>query len=201
MKNVLRVLVAVALVATLVSTIATVGLAAKVTTMPSRTAGGPAPIAISAEQVSAKVVGVSQSARTVTLQMSNGRIVTYKVPADVRNFNQIKRGDMVTATVLDALAVYVQKSGGRSTATETQTVTLAPKGARPGMIVANTIRVTAKVQLVDMQNRTVTLTGPSFRSRAFKVGPNVDLRGLKPGDDVVVRYTEAVVLNVGKPTR
>jgi len=201
MKNTLRVLLAVALVAALVSIAATVSLAAKTMTTPMRAAAGPGTIAIDARQVTVRVVGVSESARTVTLQLSNGKIVTYKVGKDVRNFAQLKRGDTIKATLLDALAVYIQKMGGRPTATETQTVMLAPKGAKPGMIVANTIRVTGKIQLVDMTNRMVTITGPGGMSKGFKVGHNVDLRGLRAGDDVVVRYTEAVALDVQKPMR
>lgn len=201
MRKMLQMLLAVALIATLVSVVLSSCLAAKTTTAPTRAAAGPGTVAIDTQQVNAKVVGVSQAGRTVTLQMPDGRIVTYKVGTEVRNFSQIKRGDTVRATVLNALAVYVQKAGGRPTATESQTVTLAPRGARPGMIVSNTIRITGKVQTVDMQNRTVTLTGPGYRSRAFKVGPGVDLRGLKAGDDVVLRYTEAVAIDVRKPTR
>ena len=201
MRSVPRMILAAALMLALLLTAATVGLAATTTTTPSRIAAGPAPVAVSTTQVTAKVVGVSQSARTVTLQMPNGTMVTYKVPAEVRNFSQIKRGDTVRATVVQSVAVYVQKSGARPTATETQTVTLAPRGARPAMIRTSTIRITGRVQSVDTRNRTITIIGPANRSRTLMVGPNVDMRSIRPGEDIVLRYTEATALELQKTTR
>ena len=169
--------------------------AAKTTTMPGS-------IAVDATQVTVKVVNVDHSARTMSLQMPNGKIKTYKVGKEAKSFSQIKKGDLIKATLVDSLAVYVQKSGGRPSAAETTTVTLSPRGALPGMIIANTYRITGKVQLVDMRNRTITITGPSYRSKAFKVGPNVkNLASVKAGDDVVLRYTEALAIDVQKPKK
>lgn len=188
MRSALRAVLVVAMVA------ATVTAVVGVTAMP----GG---IVVDSKQVTVKVVGVNQTARTLTLEMPSGNTVTYRVGKNIRNFSQIKKGDTIKATLLDSLAVYIQKHGGKPTATETTTVVLSPRGAMPGAIVANTIRITGKIQLVDAQNRTITVTGPSYMSKAFKVGHNVNLSGLKAGDDVVVRYTEALAINVQKPKK
>lgn len=70
------------------------------------------------------------------------------------------------------------------------------------MIVANTFQITGKIQLVDVSNRTVTITGPGYASKAFKVGPGVkNLKSLKAGDDVILRYTEALAIDVQKPKK
>lgn len=203
MKNVFRVVVALAVVTALTMTIASAAFAAartntapKTATTPPRVGTGPGAITIDSRQVNLKVTAVNPTARTITLQMPNGTTMTYKASRDVRNLNQIKRGDTVRATVIDTLAVYVQKQGTRPTVSETQTVTLSPRG-RPGTAVSsNTIRMTARVQSVNMQNRTVTVMGPDNRSRTIKVGSNVDLRGLKAGDTIVLRHTEAMVLSL-----
>lgn len=187
------------LAAALVASFVLLGVCAVQAATATMTPGG---IAVDTTQVTVRVVGMDQTARTLTLQMPDGKTMTYRVGKGVRNFGQIKKGDLIKATLLDSLAVYIQKSGGRPTATETTTVVLSPKGAMPGMIAANTYRITGKVQLVDTQNRTITITGPSYRSKAFKVGPNVrNLSSIKAGDDVVLRYTEAIAIDVQKPKK
>lgn len=171
------------------------------TTKPMSTPSTPGNITVDAVQVTAKVVSVNQATRTVSLQMPDGKIKTYKLGKDVKGLNMLKKGDTIRGTLLDALAVYIQKSGGRPTATETTTVMLAPRGTT-GFVVADTIRITGKIQYTDMQNHTVTITGPSGMSKAFKVGSNVkNLSTLRPGDDVVIRYTEALAIDLRKPTR
>lgn len=108
----------------------------------------------------------------------------------------LKKGDRINATLIDAVAVTVDKGGPKPGVT--QTVMIKPRGM--GTIVANTVRVIGKIQYVDMQNRTVTVTGPSGRSMTVKAGPGVkNLDKLKAGDDVVVRYIEALAISLQKP--
>jgi len=100
--------------------------------------------------------------------------------------------------VMDSVAVYVEKGGPQPSASETSSVTLRPRGR--GAIVANTLRATGKIQAVDTRNHTVTITGPSGRTATFKVSPSVkNLGKLKAGDDVVIRYTEAMAFAAKKP--
>jgi hypothetical protein len=65
---------------------------------------------------------------------------------------------------------------------------------------ADTVEVTARVEAVDQAARTVTLKGPAGNVRTFKVDPSVErLKDVKVGDDVVLRYTEALAIAVVKP--
>jgi Cu/Ag efflux protein CusF len=149
-------------------------------------------------QTTAKVTAVDRAKGTVTLETPNGKMRTFKVHKNVKNLAVLKKGDKITATLVDAMAVTVDKGGPKPGITETTMVTIRPKGM--GAIVANTIRVIGKIQYVDPQNRTVTLTGPSGKSMTFKVNPSVkNLSKLKAGDDVVVRYFEALAINLQKP--
>lgn len=196
MKNVLRVLLVVALVLV----VATMGLAAATMTTPSRVGAGPGAISVTERTMNMKVMDVNQSARTVTLQMPNGTSTTFRVGSEVRNLGQLKKGDMIRATVLDSTAVYIQKAGARPSATEMRSVTLSPRGGKPGMVTANTIRMTGKIQSIDTQNRMITVMGPGNRTRTFRVSPNVDLRNLKTGEDIVLRHTEAMLINLQRTT-
>jgi len=167
----------------------------------ARAAAPPGGIVIDSVQMTAKVIGIDHAKHTLTLQLPDGKTRTFKFSKHVRNVAQLKVGDKITATLTDVLAVWVQKKGGPPKATEkmSETVMLTPRGMPEAAVVAETIQVTGKVQYVDAQNRTVTVTGPGGRSRTFKVGPHIrNLARLKAGDDIVVRYTEALVINVRK---
>jgi hypothetical protein len=169
------------------------------------TAGQPAgpmgrAIIVDTITATATVTAVDHAKRTVTLQNPDGTTSIYKVGKDVVNFDQIKVGDRVRATLVESLAIAIRKPGEPPSAGETQTVALAPKGAKPGGIVVNTAELTAKVQALDTSKRTVTLMGPAGNKRTLKVGPDVDLSKLQVGDDVVVRFTEALALLVEAPS-
>jgi hypothetical protein len=76
---------------------------------------------------------------------------------------------------------------------------VAPRGAKPGVADVGTRGVTAKVEAIDPQQRTVTLRGPQGNSVTLKVGEQVkQFDQVQVGDEVVVRHTEAVVIAVQK---
>jgi hypothetical protein len=59
--------------------------------------------------------------------------------------------------------------------------------------------VTAKIEAVDQANRTVTLKGPMGKVVTLKVGPEVkNLAQVKAGDELVVKYAEALSLKLEK---
>ena len=156
-------------------------------------------IAVDTVTATDTVKSIDYATRTITLENPNGVTETYRVGPDMTNFNQIHVGDQVHATVAESLAVGVRKAGVPPNAGETTTVALAPKGARPGMLMTKTTEVAAKVVDMDNANRTITLAGPAGGSMTIRVAPTVDLSNLKKGDDVVVRYTDAFALGVTKP--
>ena len=64
---------------------------------------------------------------------------------------------------------------------------------------ASVVRITASVEGVDAANRTVTLKGPRGRVITLPVGPEVqNFDQIKAGDIVVVRYLEALSLELKK---
>jgi Cu/Ag efflux protein CusF len=66
--------------------------------------------------------------------------------------------------------------------------------------VASVVRITASVEGVDVENRALTVKGPRGRVVTLPVGPEVQqLEQVKPGDIVVVRYLEALALDLKRP--
>jgi hypothetical protein len=64
----------------------------------------------------------------------------------------------------------------------------------------DTVQVTADVEAVDYQKRTITLKGAQGNVRTYKVGDAVQrLNEVKTGDQVVLRVTDALAILVEKP--
>ena len=156
-------------------------------------------IEVGAITKTANVTAVDPAKRTVTLVNPDGITNTYELGKNVRNFDQIKVGDEVKATLLEAVAVAVSKSNAPPDASGRGLVAVAPKGAMPGVIVAKTRQITAKIVSVDPQARTVTVEGPAGGTPTIRVGPKVNLNGLQKGDDVTLRVTDALALGVERP--
>ena len=162
-----------------------------------RGAGGA--IEVGAITATAKVTAVDPAKRTVTLVNEAGETNTYTLGKNVRNFDQIKVGDQVKATLLESVAVAVRKSDAAPNAGERGVVAVAPKGAMPGVVMAKTREITAKIVSIDPTARTVTAEGPMGGKPTFKVGPDVNLDQLQQGDAVTLRVTDALAIRVEKP--
>ena len=161
----------------------------------------PAGVLVKEAKSTAMVEAINYENREVTLKMADGSTETFIVGKQAVNFDQIKVGDQINTTYLESMVVNVQKAGGpRSAGTQT-TISLAPKGAQPKAVVTNTVDLNATVDAVDPQKHTITVTGVLGKTRTMKVDPKVDLTNLKTGDNVAVRYTEAVVMELEKPSK
>lgn len=147
----------------------------------------------------ATVQAINPQTRTITLLWDGGVVTEYVARPEMRNFAQIRVGDRVRATVVEGLAVAVVPANNAPSAAAEQVVALAPKGSRPGILMANTVQVVAKVTAIDTANRTVTLTGVSGTPRTVRVSSSVDLSRLQVGDDVAARVTEAMAVVVEAP--
>lgn len=156
-------------------------------------------IEVGAVTATAKVTAVDPAKRTVTLTNEAGAANTYKLGKAVRNFDQIKVGDEVKATLLESVAVVVRKSNESPGTGERGLVAVAPKGAMPGVIMAKTRQINAKIASVDTSARTVTIEGPMGGTQTIKAGPKVNLDELQKGDDVTLRLTDALAIRVEKP--
>ena len=67
-------------------------------------------------------------------------------------------------------------------------------------VVSDTAEVVATVETVNQQERSVLLRGPNGGLLTVRVGPEVkNLAQVKPGDRVVVRYQEALAVQIAKP--
>ena len=158
----------------------------------------PGGVIVDVIKLTGTVKAVDLEKKTATIEGSGGRTVTVNAK-NARNLDQVKVGDKVTIAYTQELALFVREADAPPTATETQAVHLAPKGQKPAGIVAQTVELTGNVESIDAKKHTIAVKGPAGNVRTFKVDPAVKLSQVKKGDQVVLRFTEAVALSVTKP--
>lgn len=159
-----------------------------------REPGGSVSVVTSA---SATVKMVDPATRVILLETPEGYMRAIRCGKAVANFNQIKVGDQVRALALERVAVFVGK--GTPGTEDAAIIAHAPKGAMPGLLIADSDTVTARIAAVDTANRTVTLEGAAGLAKPIKVSADVDLTGVKSGDEVTVRVTKGLALWVQSP--
>jgi hypothetical protein len=161
--------------------------------------GVPGGAAVATYQITATVTAIEKDARKVTLLGQDNIKQTVKVGLDAINFDQIRVGDQVTLTLIEQLIISVVGEGGASSDAGAQVVALAPTGAKPGGVLAETTQVTAKVTAIDSEHRRATLQFEDGSIHTVAVRPDIDLAKRKVGDKVVIRLTEAVAIGVKTP--
>ena len=150
-------------------------------------------------ELTATVAALDKAARKLTLVDANGIKTTVKVGPHAVNFDQIRVGDRLDITAARELVVSVAGPGESPSDHGAQLVALAPKGAMPGGLVAETTQVTARVTALDVARHQATLQFEDGTTRTVAVRPDVDLGKRKVGDQVVIRLTEALAISVKKP--
>ena len=161
--------------------------------------GVPGGIIVETYRNSATVTAIDAANRKVTLVTPDGRMETFKAGPEVVNFDQIRVGDQVKATFAREIVAYLRKAGAPRTEGEAAALALAPKGAKPGIMMANTVELTAKVKSLNLKRHRATLEFPDGKSKTFDVRPDVDLTQVKLGDEVAIRATEALAISVERP--
>jgi len=156
------------------------------------------------DSVSAKVtvVGIKKKEHELKLRNEQGEEVDVIVPKEVRNFPQIKKGDIIEVEYHLAAATQLEKVSETNAAGEATVVERAPAGAKPGMRAMHTQSIVATVLEIDATNRLLTLQGPKGGIVTVKIPADMkSFDGLKKGDKVSAVYTEAVAISVKEPPK
>jgi hypothetical protein len=151
--------------------------------------------------VRATVVAVDPSTRLITLRDAQGITSTMQAGPEVRNFAQIEPGDAVVVRFFESLAVALAEPGvAAAPASAALVAGRAEPGQRPAAAIGGQVTTTVRVELVDTQKNIVVFTPQGGGGlKAIRVvrpeGQNF-IRGLAPGDQVQITYTEALAVSV-----
>ena len=166
----------------------------------------PEPTAVVRESRFVAVVdSVNQSTREVVLRGPEGNSVTVTAGPEVRNLAQVRRGDRVVVTYGEALAVEMAPPGAGGPPLEVAGGGVrARPGQRPGGAAGRQVRARVRIEAVDRGTGRVAFVGPRGVRRVVtpREPEMVDfVRGLRPGDEVDMTYSEAAAVRVEPANR
>jgi len=151
----------------------------------------PSSTMVEAVSFTATVDAIDSKTRKITMKGADGSKTSIIAGDEVRNFAQIKKGDIVTFDYTEAVAIDVQKSTEEPKMVETESMKRAKLGEKPSGSIETTGFMTARVEEIDYKTRKVGLKVPEGKMVRFTVGEQVKrLNEVKKGDEVVVQYMQ-----------
>lgn len=156
---------------------------------------------VEAVSFQATVDAIDSKTRKITLKMKDGSLNSFIAGDEVRNFAQIKKGDIVSFDYTEGIAIDVQKATEAPKMVETESVKRAKLGEKPSGTIETVGFMTARVEEIDYKTRKVGLKMPEGKMVRFTAGDQVKrLNEVKKGDEVVVQYMQKISIKVTSPT-
>jgi hypothetical protein len=153
-------------------------------------------------EIQATVTAIDKAKRTVTVKGPRGNTKTLTVGKEARNFDQVKVGDTVTLTYVEALTIALEKAeGAKPGKTVTEELKRAAPGEKPGGQLTSQTTVVGTVTAIDRKTQMVTVRGPGGNEVDLKVQDPAKLKNVKTGDLVRATYTEAMAISVSTPAK
>jgi len=147
-------------------------------------------------EAAATITAIDKATRGITLKGPKGNEVQIVAGPEVRNFDQLKVGDIVNATFVESLVVELKKGGGMKVEkTEKSGVVGARPGDRPAGAAGRQVTAVGDVTKIDAATQTVTVKGPQ-RTIDLKVRDPEQFKLIAVGDQIEVTYTEALAVSV-----
>lgn len=143
------------------------------------------------------VLSIDAKLRDVTVKTGEGDTLIINCGEQVKNFAQIKVGDVIKMKYSETLVVHVEEAGTPSATAETAT-SAAELGEKPKGSITERTQFSATITAIDKAKGTATLKG--YRGNEFEVTPRLpeNLDKVKVGQLVVFTYEEAVAASVEK---
>lgn len=156
--------------------------------------------AVSAK-MSARISAINPTTREVTLKGPKGDEQVVTLGEEVKNFSQLKVGDLVFVRYAESLVLTLKKgqSGIRSRV-ETVASAAAASGAKPGATEVEQVTVLADVVAKDAKKQTITLRGAK-KTRTVRIDDVERFNSIKVGDQVEAVSTKIMAINVSPAAR
>jgi Cu/Ag efflux protein CusF len=157
--------------------------------------------AMSVVTASAIVEKVDKATRTVTLKLANGETREVVASDEVKNFDQIKKGDKLDIKYAEALTLELKKDGKAVVARQdSETLKRAAPGEKPGGVAKRETKVTAEVTGIDAEKKIIFLKGPKGNVVALDIHDPEQMKLIKVGDKVEATYTQALAISMTAET-
>ena len=148
------------------------------------------------------VTKVDKKTRTIFFKNNEGDSKFVAGP-EIKNFDQIKKGDHLSVTYELAVAIELikTKSDGIRSKVETSSETASKAGEKPTRTISNTTTIIADIVDVDRTKQLVSVKGPSGKVTVVKVKNPQLLADVNVGEQVKVIYFDAMAASITTPKK
>jgi len=154
--------------------------------------------ALEGVQFQGKFKSVDPKTRKVVIVGPEGRELEAILGDEVKNFDKIKVGDIVTMTITKVIVSDVKViNNGIKEREETISYSRAQTGDKPAGIIEHQVKIVADVTAIDAKKNIVTFKGP-YKTVQVAVGPDV-IKGIKVGNQIEAIITQNIAVQVTAP--
>lgn len=147
-------------------------------------------------EVSATITAIDKASRTITLKGPKGEEAQIVAGSEVKNFAQLKVGDIVNVKYFESLAFELKKGGGMKVEkTEKAGKAGAKEGEKPAGLAGRQVTVVGDVIKLDAATQTVTVKGPE-RTVELKARDPEQFKLIAVGDQIQATYSQALAVAV-----
>ncbi|QWD16997.1 hypothetical protein G6700_04400 [Polynucleobacter paneuropaeus] len=142
------------------------------------------------------VLGINYKTRTITFKNKDG-VSKFVAGPEVKNFNQLKKGDHLSLTYELGVAIDLIKTKSDGVRSKVETTTLSQtNGDKPSEKLTNKTTIIADIVAVDREKKLVSVKGPSGKVTTVSVTNSVLLNDVNVGEQVKVVYTDAMAASI-----
>jgi len=142
------------------------------------------------------VISVNSKSRTITFKNKDG-VSKFVAGPDIKNFDQIKKGDHLSMTYELGVAIDLIKTKSDGVRSKVETTTMSQtSGDKPSERLTNKTTIIADIVAVDRENKLVSVKGPSGKVTTVSVTNPALLNDVNVGEQVKVVYTDAMVASI-----
>lgn len=148
------------------------------------------------------VTKIDKKSRTIYFQNNEGESKFVAGP-EIKNFDQIKKGDRLNVNYELAMAIELikTKSDGIRSKVETASETTSKPGEKPTRLISNTTTIIADIVAVDRTKKLVSVKGPSGKVTTVTVKNPQLLADVAVGEQVKVIYYDAMAASITAPKK
>jgi regulator of extracellular matrix RemA (YlzA/DUF370 family) len=144
----------------------------------------------------ATVQEIDKKTRAITLKKENGETLSIVASETVRNFDQIKVGDIVHTKYQTSFSFQVVKEESTEVGRAVQeTLSRAKLGDKPSGRLTRAVAMRANVTKVDPENKTITIQGQG-KTFDMDVKNPEHFKVVKVGDQIDALITESIAISV-----
>ncbi len=147
------------------------------------------------------VTNIVKDTREITLKGTDGELVTVTASDEVKRFDEIKVGDVITFDYYTYLKAEFREPTPEELADPLVAVAesgKAPEGMDPAAIAGAVVRAVVSVEILNRPNMTATVKGPRGNFLTIEMEDEGLMQKLHIGQKVILTYAEAMALSLTK---